>query len=289
MRGADDLSVAVPLDGPAVPRTPKLVHECTVAGLRAIALPPGRIELAVTAEWHMLNVVTTPLTSYQLKVGGEKVADQGIAASSVCWQPKGCDLQIGCTNDDWEPIIEVDPLRLYALAHEALGDRHSAEDFLFWRPDPLVGGPTGALLAALRQRDPEPLFVEGLVTAIVARGLRLAAGGLVDAPTRGTDRRIRRAMDYAETHLEEALSLAVLAEVAATGPFHFLRCFRDATARTPAVWVKARRVERAKRLLRRPAPLAEIAFACGFASQSHFGQVFRAHTGMTPGRWRTGL
>jgi AraC family transcriptional regulator len=47
------------------------------------------------------------------------------------------------------------------------------------------------------------------------------------------------------------------------------------------------RVERAMTLLRRPdLSLSEIALACGFADQSHFGRVFTRHTGQSPGTWR---
>ena len=80
-----------------------------------------------------------------------------------------------------------------------------------------------------------------------------------------------------------------MAGVAAMSPYHFLRCFRDATGEPPARWVQRRRVERAKALLRGPMPLAQIAFACGFASQSHFGEVFRHHVGASPGAWRSSL
>ena len=80
-----------------------------------------------------------------------------------------------------------------------------------------------------------------------------------------------------------------LAGVAAISLFHFTRVFRDALGLTPHRYVQRRRVERAKAMLLDPrAPLAQIAHACGFASQSHFGQVFKAHTGATPGQWREG-
>ena len=97
-------------------------------------------------------------------------------------------------------------------------------------------------------------------------------------------------MEHAEAHLERPLALAQLAAVACMSPYHFLRCFRDATGRTPAAWVRERRVARARALLRDPRlPLAQVAFACGFASQSHFGEVFRAQTGATPGAYRAAV
>jgi len=49
--------------------------------------------------------------------------------------------------------------------------------------------------------------------------------------------------------------------------------------------VLRRRLERAKQALARGEPLAEVATACGFASQSHFGARFHEATGLTPGRY----
>ena len=46
----------------------------------------------------------------------------------------------------------------------------------------------------------------------------------------------------------------------------------------------------AAHLLRSPAqshePVATVALAAGFADASHFGRVFRAEYGMSPGAWR---
>ena len=280
----------VPLDGPPVPRTPRLAHECAVAGLRMIALPPGPVELAMEFDWHVLNVVPTPMRPAVMRVGGTDFATRQVEAESVCWQPAGADLRLRCDNAEWEAIVEVDPARLDALAHEALEGRRPTGEFVYWRRDPLVAAPSRLLIEHLRHAEIDPLFAEGLALAIVARALRLAAGGLGAPSTRGLDRRIARARDHVEAHLDRPLSLAELAGVACMSPFHFLRTFRDATGLPPARYVQARRVERAKALLADPAlPLAQVAFATGFASQSHLGQVFKAHTGATPGAWRAAV
>ena len=93
-------------------------------------------------------------------------------------------------------------------------------------------------------------------------------------------------VDYVEAHLERPLTAAELAGVAHISLFHFSRAFKAAAGLSPHAYVTARRVERARRMLAGPLPLAEVAFATGFASQSHFGAVFRRHTGLTPGAWR---
>jgi len=44
-------------------------------------------------------------------------------------------------------------------------------------------------------------------------------------------------------------------------------------------------LDHAKQVLARGEPPAQVAAACGFASQSHFGARFQEATGLTPGRY----
>jgi AraC-like DNA-binding protein len=67
----------------------------------------------------------------------------------------------------------------------------------------------------------------------------------------------------------------------------FVRLFRMTTGMPPYRWVRAFRLEQAKELLFNSSlSLAQIAYDCGFADQSHFTRAFAAATGTTPGAWR---
>lgn len=56
---------------------------------------------------------------------------------------------------------------------------------------------------------------------------------------------------------------------------------------TPATYVRARRLVRARELLSATrSPIAEIALLCGFSSQSHLTTAFRQDTGATPAAFR---
>jgi AraC family transcriptional regulator len=102
--------------------------------------------------------------------------------------------------------------------------------------------------------------------------------------------RLRRVRDYVEAHLDDDLSLAVLADIACLSPYHFSRSFKQAAGVGPQRYVIQHRVERAKRLLRQThQPLAWIAQEAGFADQSHLTQIFRREIGVTPGRYRAQL
>lgn len=97
----------------------------------------------------------------------------------------------------------------------------------------------------------------------------------------------RRVFEYVDAHLETAVGLSDLADVACMSPYHFARCFKNSTGMTPHHYVLQQRVHRAKDMLRESEQsVAQVAFACGFSSQSHLTTVFKRITGQTPARFR---
>ncbi|MEM6437140.1 MAG: helix-turn-helix transcriptional regulator [Cyanobacteria bacterium P01_D01_bin.115] len=73
---------------------------------------------------------------------------------------------------------------------------------------------------------------------------------------------------------------------------HFSRCFKQSVGIAPYQYLLQQRVERAKQLLKQPAPrpqtlsISDIALECGFANQTHLTKVFRQITGVTPKAYR---
>jgi AraC family transcriptional regulator len=142
------------------------------------------------------------------------------------------------------------------------------------------------LLSALelrgRQRD---LVVEGLAMALIALivGRASARGrrsGLDDAT-------YRTAVEFADTHLRDGLTLQGWSAAVGLGVGEFSRRFRSHTGVAPYRWYMDRRVDEAARLLAgSERPIVDIALELGFSSQSHFTDVFSRRTGLAPGRWR---
>ena len=147
-------------------------------------------------------------------------------------------------------------------------------------------------MCAMELRAPgfaSDLMVEGLIRAIGATLVQQHA-----APSPAADDRIHlspvrlaRVIEFIDTRLDHEIHLQDLAEVAGLSPFHFSRVFKLATGETPYHFVGSRRLDRARAmLLSSDLPLAELALACGFASQSHFTAAFTKVIGMPPGRYR---
>jgi AraC-like DNA-binding protein len=98
---------------------------------------------------------------------------------------------------------------------------------------------------------------------------------------------LERVVDFVQTHLSQDLSLACMAQHIGFSAYHFARLFRRTTGESPHQYVLRKRVERARLLLEQPnLPLVEVAFATGFANQSHLTQQFRRQFGVTPSVYR---
>jgi transcriptional regulator GlxA family with amidase domain len=106
----------------------------------------------------------------------------------------------------------------------------------------------------------------------------------------GLLRRLLRAKDQMDACSEEDWSIERLAEISCASPAHFARSFKKAFGTPPHRYLLARRIERAKAMLRDTnEPVTEVAFATGWLSLGTFCRTFRDVTGDNPGANRVAL
>ena len=72
--------------------------------------------------------------------------------------------------------------------------------------------------------------------------------------------------------------------------YHFCRVLKRTVNLTPQAFIRRCRLEHARLLVQTTSqPLAQIAYACGFTTQSHFTQLFRECYGISPRKMRDRL
>lgn len=98
---------------------------------------------------------------------------------------------------------------------------------------------------------------------------------------------VRKCIDYIYEHLQEELTLAVLAGHVGLNPSYLSKLFSKETGMTVKNFVTRAKITTAENLLRySDFSCLEISTALGFSSQSAFISVFRKCSGMTPVKYR---
>ena len=97
---------------------------------------------------------------------------------------------------------------------------------------------------------------------------------------------VSRAKELLNARLAAPPSLEELAATVNLSPFHFARVFRRATGLPPHAWVKQRRIEQARALLKAGCAPVNVAVQLGFADQSHLTRQFKQAYGVGPGEYR---
>jgi transcriptional regulator GlxA family with amidase domain len=106
-------------------------------------------------------------------------------------------------------------------------------------------------------------------------------------PSRSSDDPIARLLEWALGRLAEPLSIDRLADQAHMSRRTFIRAFRAATGTTPSAWIRARRLDAARRLLESTdLSIDQVAADCGFGSAVTLRQNFATSFSTTPTEYR---
>ena len=145
----------------------------------------------------------------------------------------------------------------------------------------LVG--EAALEAVLRHltpdaaKPPQEIRIQGCT--LTARG----STGQAAVVSRST----ARAVDMIRAQATKGLTTAKLVRATRQGRSTFYKQFRETTGTTPGKELREARIVAACRMLENStASISRISEQCGFSSANYFSQVFRRHTGQSPGEYR---
>ncbi len=124
--------------------------------------------------------------------------------------------------------------------------------------------------------------------------LYLLSHDLIDASAAAVDRRTQERFTvflslthHIGTRLAERLSIGDLSAFAGIDRTTVIKLFSEFAQMTPHRYILARRIEAAKHRLTAGVAVGDVPVETGFSDASVFSKVFKKHTGMTPGTYRT--
>jgi AraC family transcriptional regulator len=102
-------------------------------------------------------------------------------------------------------------------------------------------------------------------------------------------RRMHRALEHIDRHLDERLELETVSRVANFSSFHFHRLFAAWMGETLGEYLRRRRLEVAALLLiaQPRVPVLQVALSVGFGSAEAFARAFKVRFRETPTAWRS--
>ena len=197
----------------------------------------------------------------------------------------------------WESDVEVlevlFPPRLLEQVARAGSDRIPNQIELLDRfaiQDPLLEQLILTLGSLIGSGVSDRLYQDTLQNMIAVHLLRHhCTTKILNAPISGglSPTKLRQLTYYIHTHLGQNMGLEELAQLVNLSSHHFGKLFKESMGISIHQYVLQCRVDRAKKLLtNQKLSLAAIAQTVGFYDQSHFTNVFRRQTKLTPRQYR---
>lgn len=210
-----------------------------------------------------------------------------LAPGSIAYIPSLCqhDFALDAGPRDWL-LVQVDAAVGEAAARTP-GLERLRKPFCA-RPGPSLRRRLNALadwLVDLDTTDPLALPVADLLLRAVLRAPTIE-GVKLAGDTQGLQR-LRPAIDRLRHHPADAPGAEQAAALCALSPAYFSRRFKQQVGMSWSDYVRTHRLHLAsRRLLETGQSVAAIGEELGFATPSHFGELFLHHFGMTPGEYR---
>ena len=114
---------------------------------------------------------------------------------------------------------------------------------------------------------------------------RYAEIGALEAKLGKEKRAVQQVRHYIEEHFSQNVTLRMLAQHVSLSPYYLLRAFRAEVGMPPYAYLESVRIRHTQRLIKAGIPLADVAAAVGFSSQSHMTRQFKQIIGVTPGQY----
>jgi len=235
-----------------------------------------------------------PVAALLVHLGGHRVRG-GTVQQRHDYLPTQVLLLPALTDTDWQFSGTVD-FALFYILHPAQG---WAAKLMQQRPidagplrfvDPLVSALAQQIVhTAQGDAQANQAYLDRLTELLLeqaGRALQLSAAPTIEARP-AQQSRLQAVLNHIHQHPDADLTGQAMAEQAGISPTHLRRVFEKAVGQPLHRYVLHTRLKEASRLLARTnLPIAQIAQACGFSSQSHLTSSFRQQHAATPAQYR---
>lgn len=183
-------------------------------------------------------------------------------------------------------LLNITPQKLANIAHEKLDPDRVELLNIFTKPEPLIQHLSLNIKACLDSDNYDKIYIESLFHSLLMHllfkytsrkvNLKEFKDGLPSI-------KLKQATEYINDNLDKSIRLNDVADILEISQFYFCRLFRKSTGLSPYKYVIRQRIKKSQELIRDGnLSLADIAYECGFSSQSQMTQHFRKVVGVTP-------
>ena len=260
-------------------------------GVRHSVFEPGRIEVP-PANYSALVLYRKPAVISQ-EVGGEQRPARKFVEGDLVLRPRGLGYSANYDDPVEVTVFGLDDQLVQSATTEFSADVGRAFERFEARAfrAPLIEG-LATRLAESATDEAQRLYSDTLIQTIIHELWRITNGALhpsETSPKALPPTLVSRIDDLIASVPGSQITLEQLAGTVGMSVTAFSAAIKATTGMTPYQYVLSQRLKAARDMVETtPLSLAEVAYRCGFSSQSHMTDVFRAKLGTTPGRLRSG-
>lgn len=190
-------------------------------------------------------------------------------------------------------LLTLEPEIISRIAHENVDPDRVKLLPTFAQSDPLIQHLALNIKANLDSDNYDRLYAESLFHALsmhLFKNYSTNKFTLKEYSNGLPAYKLKQAIDYINDNLNQQIKLTDIARLVDISQYYFCRLFNESTGVSPYKYVIQQRVAKAKSLIEDSnLPLVDIAYECGFSSQSQMTQHFRLGVGVTPRVYRNRL
>lgn len=234
----------------------------------------------VMVDGHLVAFNLTD-AKWQFEARGESDWFSACMPPQAFWiNPEGCPFSVRhAVNTSWASVT-VDGKYLDSIA----GHHYELRQEIGVGDD-LLAHLMRSLVANLYDREAASKIVdEELIRSFVLALAKRHGYPAAELSVKGgiAPHQLKTLLSWLDEHIEEPLTIDVLASQLRLSAAHFSREFKRSTGFTPWGYVVQLRLDRARDLIREGECLSTVASRCGFSDQSHMSRLFKQRFGASP-------